>query len=108
MENYHEVPLNIGSSSFSSNELSAIMKNTIEYGLLLNRIKILKNEHKQNMNSIKKKKINTEILLDAIRITTGSAYEKIEKLFDSTTSSVCFLFSLNNFIILKRSLIKLN
>lgn len=106
MENYHEVPLNIGSSSFSSNELSAIMKNTIEYGLLLNRIKILRNEHKQNMNTIKKKKINTEILLDAIRITTG--YEKIEKLFDSTTSSVCFLFSLNNFIIFKRSLIKLN
>jgi hypothetical protein len=105
MENYHEVPLNIGSSSFSSNELSAIMKNTIEYGLLLNRIKILRNEHKQNMNTIKKKKINTEILLDAIRITTGSAYEKIEKLFDSTTSSVCFLFSLNIF---KRSLIKLN
>ena len=93
MENYHEVPLNIGSSSFSSNELSAIMKNTIEYGLLLNRIKILKNEHKQNMNSIKKKKINTEILLDAIRITTGSAYEKIEKLFDSTTSSVCFFLA---------------
>jgi hypothetical protein len=68
------------------NEMSAMMKNLIEERLLENNKKILRNEHKQNCIMIKNMKVNTETLLDAIRKTTGSSMDKIEKILKFSTS----------------------
>ena len=70
----------------TNNEINAMMKNLIEERLLENNKKILKHEHKQNCVVIKNMKLNSEALLDAIRITTGSSLDKIEKILKFSTS----------------------
>ena len=78
--------LNQQSRLLTANEVSAMMKNVIEERLLENNKKILKNEHKHNCIVIKNMKVNAESLLNAIRITTGSSYERIEKILKTSTS----------------------
>ena len=75
----------------SENEVTAMMKNSIEERLLNNTYKLIKTEHKRNAIVIKNVRFNTEALYDSIKRTTGSSGERIEKIFNSTTSLILIL-----------------
>lgn len=79
----------------TANEVNAVMKNTVEERLFLQREKLIRKEHKRNAILIRNLRFNAENLYDSVKLTTGSSRDRVERIFNTRTSLFFFSFRLN-------------